>query len=120
MTTHADPEHEASIVKGAATKRDEIELVEGEITDESMLRYVGRRSISRYGCYGCHDIPGFEKARPIGTGLQDWGRKDPTKLALEHIEEFLHHHRGQPHVDGTPNRRTTAERAEKELMDGLK
>lgn len=80
-------------------KGDEIELVfEGEGTpDESQFRkllmnYLGRRSVSRYGCYGCHDINGFGTARPIGTALQDWGRKDPSRLALEHIEEFLHHH----------------------------
>ncbi len=79
---------------------DEIELVyetsDGSFTEEEwdarLLTYVGRRTISRYGCYGCHDIPGFETSRPIGTALQDWGRKDTSKLALEHIEEFLHHH----------------------------
>lgn len=91
-------------------KGDEIELFgSGEtavpITEDMKLLYIGRRSISRYGCYGCHDIPGFEKARPIGTALQDWGRKDPTKLALEHIEEFLHHH-------GEPDGSSTAERIE--------
>ncbi len=67
------------------------------VADESdwrnrKLEYVGRRTISRYGCYGCHDIPGYEEARPIGVALQDWGRKDTSKLGLEHIEEFLHHH----------------------------
>jgi cytochrome c2 len=62
---------------------------------EMKLQYVGRKAISRYGCYGCHDIPGYEEARPIGTPLQDWGRKDTSKLAFEHIEEFLHHH-GEP------------------------
>ena len=85
-------------------KGDEIELARREgdpekISDEEWqkrkLAYVGRRTISFYGCYGCHDIPGFEAARPIGTALQDWGRKDTSKLALEHIEEFLHHHGGE-------------------------
>ena len=71
---------------------DEVELVGEELTREMKLAYVGRRTVSRYGCYGCHDIPGFEAARPIGTKLEDWGRKDRTKLALEHIEEYLHHH----------------------------
>ena len=79
---------------------DEVELAvekdHGNVSDaqwtQMKLNYVGRRTISRYGCYGCHDIPGFETARPIGTALQDWGRKDTSKLALEHIEEFLHHH----------------------------
>ncbi|MEZ6129942.1 MAG: hypothetical protein R3C59_14765 [Planctomycetaceae bacterium] len=60
------------------------------------LDYVGHRTISRYGCYGCHDIPGYEDARPIGVALQDWGRKDTSKLGLEHIEEFLHHHGETP------------------------
>lgn len=80
-------------------KGDEIELVyEGEgAPDENqfrtmMMNYLGRRSVSRYGCYGCHDINGFGTARPIGTALQDWGRKDPSRLALEHVAEFLHHH----------------------------
>jgi hypothetical protein len=80
-------------------KGDEIELVyEGEgAPDENqfrtlMMNYLGRRSISRYGCYGCHDINGFGTSRPIGTALQDWGRKDTSRLALEHVAEFLHHH----------------------------
>lgn len=67
------------------------------------IEYIGRRTISRYGCYGCHDIPGFDEARPIGVALQDWGRKDTSKLGLEHIEEFLHHH-GEPDGSSTRDR----------------
>ena len=59
------------------------------------LEFVGRKTIGRYGCYACHDMPGFETARPIGVALQDWGRKDTSKLGFEHVEEFLHHH-GEP------------------------
>lgn len=92
-------------------KGDEIELalealdvdVSPEQWKHMKLRYIGRRTISRYGCYGCHDIPGFEDARPIGTTLQDWGRKDTTKLALEHIEEYLEHH-GEPDGGSTHHR----------------
>ena len=81
-------------------KGDEIELATADgsavASDEEWhrrkLNYVGRKTISKYGCYGCHDVPGFETARPIGAALQDWGRKDTSKLALEHIEEWLHHH----------------------------
>eukprot|EP00456_Euglypha_rotunda_P077349 TRINITY_DN729_c0_g1_i1.p1 TRINITY_DN729_c0_g1~~TRINITY_DN729_c0_g1_i1.p1 ORF type:complete len:1351 (+),score=347.08 TRINITY_DN729_c0_g1_i1:6541-10593(+) len=79
-------------------KGDEIELA-GEPVGANptefrnrKLNYLGRKSISRYGCYGCHDIPNFEKARPIGTALQDWGKKDRSRLAFEHIHEYLHHH----------------------------
>ena len=80
-------------------KGDEVELASEKDTAPSdaewksmLLNYVGRRSVSRYGCYGCHDINGYGASRPIGTGLADWGRKDTGRLALEHIEEFLHHH----------------------------
>ena len=111
LKTNRYPQADAERLKAAPIKPDEIELAEGELNDSAWLRYLGRRTISRYGCYGCHEIPGFEKARPIGTALQDWGRKDPSKLALEHIEEFLHHH-GEP--EGS-----TLERVEKAYEDGL-
>ncbi len=91
-------------------KGDEIELFGEKITEEMKLRYVGRRTISRYGCYGCHDIPGFEDARPIGTALQDWGRKDPSKLAFEHISEYLHNF-------GEPNGTSTQKRAELAILN---
>jgi len=88
-------------------KGDEIELSRdgdtpptSEEWQDMLLNYLGRRSVNRYGCYGCHDINGFGESRPIGTALQDWGRKDPGRLALEHIEEFLHHH-GQPDGSST-------------------
>jgi cbb3-type cytochrome oxidase cytochrome c subunit len=64
--------------------------------------YLGRKTIARYGCYGCHDIPGFEQAKPIGTPLNDWGKKDPEQLAFEQIASYLHKHfhltRSQAHA----------------------
>lgn len=98
------PEMNKELIKG-----DEVELytgADGKIDNDKLLNYVGRRTVSRYGCYGCHEIPGFETARPIGTALNNWGRKDSSKLAMEHIHEFLHHH-------GEPDGSSTAERAEK-------
>jgi cytochrome c2 len=56
------------------------------------LQYVARKSIGRYGCFGCHNIPGFEGAKPIGTPLADWGRKDTSQLAFENIGQFLATH----------------------------
>jgi mono/diheme cytochrome c family protein len=81
-------------------KGDEIELVPADASapldaaewKQRKLVYVGRKTITKYGCYGCHDVPNFETARPIGTTLQDWGKKDRSRLAFEHIHEFLHHH----------------------------
>lgn len=77
------PTSRASEVKG-----DEVELL-GEMSQRRQLAYVGRRTITKYGCSGCHDIPGFEDAKPIGTGLADWGRKSPERLAFEQVAEYI-------------------------------
>ena len=53
-----------------------------------------------------------KKPRPIGTALQDWGRKDSSKLALEHIEEYLMHH-------GEPDNSSTHERIEQVIKAGV-
>ena len=96
------PESMRAELKGA-----EVELIGDERTAETKnLLYVGRKAIAKYGCYGCHDIPGFEDAKPIGTGLADWGRKDPSKLDFAHITHLLHdqvhgHGAQAAHVDGT-------------------
>jgi cytochrome c551/c552 len=70
---------------------------------QRQLEYVARRSLSRYGCFGCHDIPGYETAKPIGTPLASWGRKDPSQLAFENIGRFLETHgisgTEEPHGD---------------------
>jgi len=80
------PNDLAANLKGA-----EKELI--ELTPENrvhrQLLYVGERTFQKYGCFGCHDIPGFEDAKPIGTSLADWGRKDSSKLAFELIHNFL-------------------------------
>lgn len=79
------PEAMRADLKGAET---ELITTNGQLTDEQRLRYIGLKTVSKYGCYGCHDIPGFEDAKPIGTQLQNWGRKDPSRLAFEHISHY--------------------------------
>jgi len=37
--------------------------------------FVGEKIIGHYGCSSCHAIPGFEKAKPIGVELSEWGNK---------------------------------------------
>jgi len=66
------------------------------------MEYVGRRSIGKFGCFGCHDIPGYEDAKTIGTGLADWGRKDPSRLAFEEVIEYVTHHPNGLHPNGIP------------------
>jgi len=41
---------------------------------------AGERLIRRYGCFGCHNIPGMEKDQPIGTELTEAGSKLVSQL----------------------------------------
>ncbi|MHC4402144.1 MAG: hypothetical protein ACYTG0_20950 [Planctomycetota bacterium] len=73
---------------GAEARGDAVELA-GKVALEKKIRYVGRRTIRKRGCYGCHDVPGLENAQPIGPALTDWGRKRESLLAFEQIHQFL-------------------------------
>jgi mono/diheme cytochrome c family protein len=48
--------------------------------------FLGSKLISRYGCFACHEIPGFENAKPIGTELSEWGSKPVDKLDFGLVE----------------------------------
>jgi mono/diheme cytochrome c family protein len=72
----------AEKLKGMARDADERALT-APLTEDKLLWYIGRKAIARQGCYACHDIPGYETAKPIGTALNDWGKKDPDRIAFE-------------------------------------
>lgn len=42
--------------------------------------YLGSQLVNRYGCFACHNIRGYENAKPIGTELSEWGSKALNKL----------------------------------------
>ena len=65
------------------------EFVTKELKTDDKLLYLGEKTISRLGCFGCHTIPGFENAKPIGTALNDWGIKNPARLDYGHILRVL-------------------------------
>jgi cbb3-type cytochrome oxidase cytochrome c subunit len=65
------------------------DFVANKVTSQDKLYYLGERTISRLGCYGCHTIPGFDNAKPIGTALNDWGIKLPARLDFAHIREYI-------------------------------
>ncbi|HJT77691.1 MAG TPA: cytochrome c, partial [Gemmataceae bacterium] len=78
-------------IKTVRPDADEAVLKNG-ITEDSLEIYVARKAINRYGCFGCHNVPGFETAKPIGTPLNDWGKKDPERLAFEDIVSYVEDH----------------------------
>jgi mono/diheme cytochrome c family protein len=48
--------------------------------DRQRTLFLGERTLFRGGCFGCHTIPGFEKATPIGTELTEQGSKLVERL----------------------------------------
>ena len=46
-----------------------------ELTLEEKVMLTGEGLVSRYGCFGCHLIEGFETTQPIGTELTTAGSK---------------------------------------------
>ena len=57
---------------------------------EDKIAYVGNKSIRYYGCYACHDIPGYEDAKPIGTEMTTEGSKPVGKLDFGLIHDLDH------------------------------
>src|SRR2546428_3384587 len=51
---------------------------------------LGQRVITRYGCFSCHDIKGFEKAQSIGTDLSEEGSKLVTRLDFGFVTGIPH------------------------------
>ena len=81
----------AEELSGKMVEADE-RLLEGALNDDKLKMFVGKRAIANLGCFGCHNIPGFESSKTIGVGLNDWGKKDPDRIAFEDAPAFVHDH----------------------------
>ncbi len=85
-----------TLVKNQITKdeQDLFEKIKGPSAEDAFKFYLGKKAVSRLGCFGCHDIPGpgMDSLKPIGVALNDWGKKDPEKLAFEDIKNFFEKH----------------------------
>jgi cbb3-type cytochrome oxidase cytochrome c subunit len=57
-----------------------------QMSAEQKALYSGERLILRYGCFGCHDIEGFENAQKIGVDLSTWGSKMVTRLDFGYVD----------------------------------
>jgi cbb3-type cytochrome oxidase cytochrome c subunit len=78
-------------LKNLSPESDERRL-QGPVTQDKLKWYIGRKAIDRLGCFGCHDVPGFETAKPNGTALTDWGKKDAKLLAFEEGDNYVRDH----------------------------
>ncbi len=59
--------------------------------DHSRTLFLGEKTIGRYGCFGCHNISGFEKTSPIGVELTEEGSKMVERLDFGFEEEKIAH-----------------------------
>ncbi len=76
--------------KLAPVTNDKVDRVLSEMKPEFITHDLGKRAIQRYGCYGCHDIKGFEGVAGIGTELTDWGSKPLNKLDFGLMHDIGH------------------------------
>jgi mono/diheme cytochrome c family protein len=65
------------------------ELVGGMSLNEQRLD-LGQRVVGRYGCFSCHEIAGFEDARPIGIELSEEGSKLLSRLDFAFVHDIPH------------------------------
>jgi len=72
-------------LKAKLTNDQAAERLAGMSAGEKKV-YLGERLIARYGCFGCHDIAGFEQALPIGVELSEEGSKLITRLDFGFVE----------------------------------
>jgi mono/diheme cytochrome c family protein len=59
--------------------------------DHARTAFLGEKTIARYGCFGCHNVPGFEKASPVGTELTEEGSKLIERLDFGFQEGKIPH-----------------------------
>ena len=60
------------------------------LDDRARDVYLGQQTVAKYGCYGCHDIRGFEAAKPIGTELTEEGSKPIHQFDFGHVHDVPH------------------------------
>jgi cbb3-type cytochrome oxidase cytochrome c subunit/predicted nucleic acid-binding Zn-ribbon protein len=60
------------------------------MSDQERNVYLGEQTVAKYGCYGCHDIAGFENTKPIGTELTQEGSKPVHQFDFGHVHDVAH------------------------------
>jgi cytochrome c2 len=79
-------------LRGTNLPEREVEARMAAMDDRARTLFVGEKTIARYGCFGCHEIKGFEKANPIGVELTEEGSKVVERL------DFGYEHGKIPHT----------------------
>ncbi len=62
----------------------------GSMDDTARDVYLGQQTITKYGCFGCHNVAGFEDVKPIGVELTEEGSKPIHQFDFGHIHDVPH------------------------------
>lgn len=71
-------------VRSEASAREDLAAMRGTGGNRAVEVYVGEKLFGRYGCAGCHLVPGHEDDKGIGTELSQEGLKELSKLDFGH------------------------------------
>ncbi|MDJ0974922.1 MAG: hypothetical protein QNJ98_10720 [Planctomycetota bacterium] len=98
--------YEEFFSKDAAGRLKDPDVAAGEVGDLSnanrlatVLAMVGERLLSRNGCFGCHNVAGYENEMPIGTELSKHGVKDIHQLDFGRVPKYVKVERNLPELD---------------------
>lgn len=74
--------------KLAPATEEKVAKVIADLKPHEVSLKLGEKAMSRYGCFGCHEVKGWESTQGIGTALSDWGSKPVGKLdfGLVHLD----------------------------------
>jgi len=71
---------EINLLSNAAKRREKIPCAVVGPGAELERDKCGEKLVAYYGCFGCHNIAGFENYAPIAPELTGWAKKDVSKL----------------------------------------
>ena len=92
-SSYYDEQEMSNIARGWLVKafaEEEAMQKLNNMSQSEVTHYVGTKSINYYGCYTCHNIEGFENAKPIGAELTYEGSKPLNTLDFGHIHSIGH------------------------------
>ena len=78
----------ANLTAYLLTLKSDEKYAEPPAADDTHLAAQGKELIAKYGCFGCHNIKGFENAQKIGTELTEHGRKAVELLDFGDVKYF--------------------------------
>ncbi|MCZ6727767.1 MAG: c-type cytochrome [Acidobacteria bacterium] len=69
---------------------EQSEAILARMTDHERNVFLGEETVQKYGCYGCHDLAGFERSKPIGVELTEEGSKPVHQFDFGHVHDVPH------------------------------